>query len=83
MTTDVIGIRIDEQTSELVGKLIEYKLVKNKTDAIKWIMKYGIQTTKKIIEKKEASQFIIEKWKKEGFPELPENLSEMSVRERE
>ena len=27
MTTDVIGIRIDEQTSELVGKLIEYKLV--------------------------------------------------------
>jgi gamma-glutamyl phosphate reductase len=83
MKTDVIGIRIDEQTSELLNTLIEYKIVKNKTDAVRWIMKHGMQTTKKIIEKKKASQFIIEKWKKEGFPELPENLSEISIKERE
>ncbi|MCL6090938.1 MAG: hypothetical protein M1393_07875 [Candidatus Thermoplasmatota archaeon] len=83
MKTDVIAIRVDEQISDLVNKIIEYKLAKNKTDAIRWIMKYGMQTTKKTIEKKEQSRLIIEKWKKNGFPKLPVNLSEISIKERE
>jgi hypothetical protein len=83
MKTDVIGIRIDQETSKLMTKLIGFGIVKNKTDGIRWIMRYGMQAARKIVERKEQSRIIIEKWKMEGFPALPENLSDLSIRERE
>lgn len=83
MKTDVIGLRIDKETSTVVEKLIEFNMVKTKTDAVKFIMKHGIIETKKIIERKEESHKIIGKWKKEGFPTLPKDLSDLSIKERE
>ncbi len=37
---------------------------------------------KKTIERKEKSQAIIRKWKEKGLPELPQDLSEISIKER-
>ena len=39
--------------------------------------------TTHIIENKEESRRIIKKWKEEGFPVLSEDLSDISVKERE
>lgn len=38
---------------------------------------------KKNLDRKEKSQEIIKKWKENGLPELPEDLSEISIKERE
>lgn len=83
MKTDVIGVRIDPETSIIVGKLIKFKIVKNKTDAIKFLMKHGTASTRKMVERKEDSHIIIKKWKREGFPNLPEDLSDRSISDRE
>lgn len=83
MVSSVIGIRIDKKTSEIVVKLNQLKIVKSRTVAVKFIMKHGIIQTRKIIERKEESHEIIRKWKKEGFPLLPDDLSERSIEERE
>ncbi len=83
MKTDVIGVRIDPETSIIVRKMIEFRIVKNKADAIKFLMKHGLAVTKKILDTKEKSHEILWKWKKEGFPDLPEDLSDMSITERE
>ncbi|MHB1493804.1 MAG: hypothetical protein ACYCSG_00905 [Thermoplasmataceae archaeon] len=83
MKTEVIAIRIDHDISELINKLIKYKLSKNKTDAIRTIMQNGVHDARRMIEKKEKSEQIIKKWRENGFPTLPDNLSEVSIRERE
>ena len=83
MKTDVIGVRIDPETSIIVKKIIEFRIVKNKADAIKFLMKHGMAVTKKIVDTKEKSHEILGKWKKEGFPDLPEDLSDISITERE
>ena len=46
-------------------------------------MQNGMQSAKKTLERKEKSQDIIKKWKEKGLPELPNDLSEISIRERE
>ena len=83
MKTDVIGLRLDQETSTTVKKLIEFHMVKSKTEAVKFIMNHGKMETKKIIERKEESHRIIKKWKEEGFPILSEDLSDISIKERE
>jgi hypothetical protein len=83
MRTNVIAIRIDDYMADLIEKLIKYKIAKNKTDALRWIMQNGTQNTKKTIERKERSELIIKKWKKEGLPVMPEDLSEISIKDRE
>ena len=54
MVSNVIAIRIDDNTSDLVNKLIKYKLASNKADALRWIMQNGMQGAKKTIERKDA-----------------------------
>lgn len=83
MKTDFISLRLDTKTSPTVRKLIELRLVKTKTNAVKFIIKHGIMETTHIIEKKEERRRIIKKWKEEGFPVLSEDLSNISIKERE
>ena len=83
MKTDFISLRLDTKTSTTVRKLIELRLVKTKTNAVKFIMKQGIMETTHIIEKKEESLRIIKKWKEGGSPILSEDLSDISIKERE
>lgn len=83
MVSNVIAVRIDDNTSDLIDKLIKYKLAINKADALRLIMQNGMQSAKKTVERKEKSQDIIKKWKKKGLPELPPDLSEVSIKERE
>ena len=83
MVSNVIALRIDDNTSDLIEKLIKYKLAVNRTAALRWIMQNGMQSAKKTLERKEKSQDIIKKWKEKGLPELPNDLSEISIRERE
>ena len=52
MKTDFISLRLDTKTSTTVRKLIELRLVKTKTNAVKFIMKRDIMETTHIIEKK-------------------------------
>ena len=42
-----------------------------------------LMDAKKSVERKERSEIIIKKWKEKGLPELPENLSEISIMDRE
>ena len=83
MASNVIALRIDDNTSDLIDKLIKYKLASNRADALRWIMQNGMQSAKKTVERKERSQAIIKKWKEKGLPELPHDLSEISMKERE
>ena len=82
MVSNVIALRIDDNTSDLIEKLIKHKLAINRTAALRWIMKNGMQSVKKTLERKEKSQDIIKKWKEKGLPELPNDLSEISIKER-
>lgn len=83
MVTNIITLRIDDNTSNLVDKLIKYNLANNRANALRWIMQNGMQNAKKTVERKEKSQAIIRKWKEKGLPELPHDLSEISIKERE
>ncbi|MHB1709367.1 MAG: hypothetical protein ACYCT2_07835 [Thermoplasmataceae archaeon] len=83
MVTNVIALRVDDNTLDLIEKLIKYKLVGNKADALRWIMQNGIQRAKKAVETKEKSQTIINEWKEKGPPDLPQDLSEISIRDRD
>jgi metal-responsive CopG/Arc/MetJ family transcriptional regulator len=83
MVSNVIAVRIDDNTSDLIDKLIKYNLANNRADALRWIMQNGMQNARKTIERKEKSRAIIKKWKEKGLPELPQDLSEISIRERD
>ncbi len=47
MASNVIALRIDDNTSDLIDKLIKYKLASNRADALRWIMQNGMQGAKK------------------------------------
>ena len=47
MVTNVITLRIDDNTSNLVDKLIKYNLANNRANALRWIMQNGMQNAKK------------------------------------
>ena len=81
MVSSVIALRIDDNTSDLIDKLIKYKLATSKADALRWIMQNGMQSAKKTVERKEKSLAIIRVWKERGLPELPNDLSEGSIKE--
>ena len=83
MVTNVIALRIDDNTYNLIEKMIKYKLDSSKADALRWIMQNGMQNAKKTVERRGKSQAIIKLWKEKGLPELPHNLSEMSIKERD
>jgi predicted transcriptional regulator YheO len=83
MVSNVIALRIDTNTSDLIEKLIRYKIATNRADALRWIMQNGMQNAKKTVDRKEKSQEIIKKWKEKGLPELPKDLSEISIKERD
>ena len=44
MRTNVIALRIDNYTADLIEKIIKYKLADNKADALRLIMQNGIQS---------------------------------------
>ncbi len=48
MVSNVIALRIDDNTSDLIEKLIKYKLAINRTAALRWIMQNGMQNAKKL-----------------------------------
>ncbi|MCL5438195.1 MAG: hypothetical protein M1148_03245 [Candidatus Thermoplasmatota archaeon] len=81
MVSSIIALRIDDNTSGLIDKLIKYKLATGKADALRWIMQNGMQSAKKTVERKEKSLAIIRVWKERGLPELPNDLSEGSIKE--
>ncbi len=83
MNTDVISIRVDRDTSDTIRKMMEYGLARNKADAIRQIMQNGLANTRRAVERKEESAVIRRKWCKSGLPKLPDNLSDLSIRERE
>ena len=41
MVSNVIALRIDTNTSDLIEKLIRYKIATNRADALRWIMQNG------------------------------------------
>ena len=83
MVSNIIALRIDNNTSELIDKLIKYNIATNRTSALRWIMQNGMQSAKKTIERKEKSQDIIKEWREKGLPVLPIYLSEISIKERD
>ncbi|WMT43942.1 MAG: hypothetical protein RE469_06965 [Cuniculiplasma divulgatum] len=83
MVSSVIALRIDDNTSDLIDKLIKYKLATSKADALRWTMQNGMQSAKKTVERKEKSQAIIRVWKERGLPKLPNDLSESSIKDRD
>ena len=83
MVTNVIALRVDESTSNLIDKLIKFKLASNKGDALRWIMQNGMQQAKETIDRREKSKALIKVWKERGLPELPHDLSEISIKERD
>ena len=83
MKTSMVGIRIDAETLILIEGLIKYKLATNKADAIRYIMHYGMKTASGTVARKEAAEKILLSWHKKGFPRLPNNLSEILLRERD
>lgn len=82
MVKNVITLRIDDNTSDLIDMLIKLKLARNKGDALRWIMQVSIKGAKELIERKEKGQALVKEWKERGFPELPPELSNISIYER-
>ncbi|MCL4333847.1 MAG: hypothetical protein M1290_01960 [Candidatus Thermoplasmatota archaeon] len=83
MKSNVITIRVEQEISDLVEKLLRYKLARNKAEAVRIIMRDGIPNAKKVVERKENGKEIVKKWLKHGLPELPKDLSIISIKERE
>ena len=83
MKADVITIRVDQEISDLVENLLRYKLARNKAEAVRIIMRQGISNAKKVVERKEKGKEVVRKWLKHGLPELPKDLSTISISARE
>ncbi|ARD85349.1 hypothetical protein ACLIKE_09735 [Ferroplasma acidiphilum] len=79
----VVSIRLSDDMLNTTNKLISFKIVNSRTDAINYIMEHGINNVNNVIKKKEKTQELLEKYLKEGLPELPAGLSEKSILERE
>jgi len=79
----VVSIRLSEDMINTINKLIAFKIVNSRTDAINFIMEHGINNVNILIKKKEKTRELLEKYLKDGLPELPAGLSEKSILERE
>ena len=80
---NVISVRVNYEVLNTINKLISLDIVKNKTAALNFILNNGIQKAEDTIEIKENAKKLLEKYLREGLPELPENLSNRSIEERE
>ena len=83
MKTDLIALRVDGDTSALIGQLIKYGFAKTKADAVRMIMQSGIGDVRKLVNVREGAEQTLLKWKRQGIPKLPSNLSEKSIQERD
>lgn len=79
---NVISVRVSNEVITLINKLISYGIVKNKTEAVNFILNNGIKNTKSLIESKENAKKLLEKYLKDGLPDLPPKLSDISIMER-
>lgn len=83
MKTELVAIRIDENTSALVKGLMKYGFARTKADAVRMIMESGIGKATEVVELRERAEHTLSKWKKQGMPKLPSNLSEKSIQDRD
>jgi hypothetical protein len=79
---NVISVRVNDDLLNIINKLTSLDIVKNKTAALNFILNNGIQKARDAIETKENARKLLEKYLREGLPELPENLSDLSINER-
>ncbi len=83
MRSHAIAVRIDDYMVDLVNKIIKYKFANSKADALRWLMQNGMRSAKEVVQRKERTEVIIKKWKENGLPDLPSNLSEVSIKDRD
>lgn len=79
---NVISVRVNDDVLNTINRLTSLDIVKNKTAALNFILNNGIQKARDAIETKENTRKLLEKYLREGLPELPENLSDLSINER-
>jgi metal-responsive CopG/Arc/MetJ family transcriptional regulator len=79
---NVISVRVNNELLTVIDKLISLKIVKNKTEAVNFILNNGIANTRTTIQTKETAKKLLEKYLKEGLPDLPPGLSDKSIEER-
>lgn len=79
---NVISVRVNDDVLNTINRLTSLDIVKNKTAALNFILNNGIQKARDAIETKENARKLLEKYLREGLPELPENLSDLSINER-
>ena len=80
---NVISVRVNNELLTVIDKLISLKIVKNKTEAVNFILNNGIASTRTTIQTKENAKKLLEKYLNEGLPDLPPGLSDKSIEERE
>ena len=80
---NVISVRVNNELLTVIDKLISLKIVKNKTEAVNFILNNGIESTRTTIQTKENAKKLLEKYLNEGLPDLPPGLSDKSIEERE
>lgn len=88
---DKIGIK---EYSEVIVDVVDDSVIINKIkpESVSYVDYYCATYSKKLTqsvdikkiteEQKEKSQSIIRKWKETGLPEFPDDLSELSIKER-
>ncbi len=79
----IVSIRLSEDTLNVINELILYKIVKNKTEAVNYIMEHGLNYVNQKIKKKKKTEELLNIYLHNGLPELPANLSDRSIKERE
>lgn len=83
MKTSVIAMRVDESTSLLIKKLIKYNLAGNSAEAVRFIMLKSLGVARGEVERREKAERLLSGWQEKGFPDLPADLSALSMKERE
>lgn len=81
--SEIVSVRLSKNILNTIKKLILYKIVKNKTEAINYIMEHGLDYVNDKIKKKEKIEELLNIYLHDGLPELPANLSDVSIKERE
>ncbi len=79
----VISVRVNNELLTIINKLISLNIAKNKTDAVNFILNNGLKNALTTIETRENTKKLLEKYLKEGLPDLPPDLSDISIEERE
>ena len=78
----VISVRVNNELLTIINKLISLNIAKNKTDAVNFILNNGLKNALTTIETRENTKKLLEKYLKEGLPDLPPGLSDKSIEER-